>query len=42
MQTFGSIVLENFQQTTDNVELSTWSFEDAMAFVGAEDYAIAA
>jgi hypothetical protein len=27
---------------TDNVELSTWTFEDAMAFIGADEYALAA
>ena len=31
----------NWLRTKDNVELSTWSFDDAMAFIGADE-AIAA
>jgi len=33
--------LKSRNQTINDVELSTWTFEDAMAFVGA-DYAVAA
>jgi hypothetical protein len=39
-----SEVLDDFksvQKTNDNVELSTWSFEDAMAFVGADEAVMA-
>ena len=32
----------NLYKTITDVELSTWNFEDAMAFVGAYDYAVAA
>ena len=28
--------------SSDNVELSTWTFDDMMNFIGAEDYAVAA
>ena len=30
------------KQTNDNQELSDWTFEDAMAFIGADEYALAA
>ena len=30
------------KQLNDNQELSDWTFEDAMAFVGADEYALAA
>ena len=30
------------KQLNDNTELSDWTFEDAMAFIGADEYALAA
>jgi len=33
--------LNTCKKTNDNVELSTWSFEDAMAFVGAAEAEVA-
>ena len=30
------------KQLNDNQELSDWTFEDAMAFIGADEYALAA
>jgi hypothetical protein len=27
----------NWLTTNDNVELSTWTFDDAMAFIGADE-----
>lgn len=39
MQAFGRVALENCKQIND--EMSTMTFEDLMAFVGA-DYAVAA
>ena len=39
MQTFGSVVLKSYKTITD--EMSTMTFDDLMAFVGA-DYALAA
>lgn len=31
-----------YKQINDNEELSSWTFEDAMAFIGADEYALAA
>jgi hypothetical protein len=39
MQAFGRVALENYK--TINDEMSTMTFDDLMAFVGA-DYAVAA
>ena len=42
MQWYGSNPLKSLdKQTTDNVELSTWTYDDMMSFVGA-DLAVAA